>query len=184
MIFFEYRNNLINKLDWIALNHINTWVEAWNKCYRYDWMLELIETGIITVDDNKLRRFACRCVIETPIGDDRTTYNLLQDDRLINAVETAYHYSNGGETMDELMKANEEAWQAYYEVAKDGQRAPAIVMAALATTSRDPILAAKIAAVNTMREARLEYDEKLIMAFHANLLREILGNPFAAEVPS
>jgi hypothetical protein len=178
MRFDLYCEDLRNKMDWINYNNINSWEDAWNKCVRPDWMLELIKNDIIVVDEDMLRKFACRCLFETPIGDDRTTYNLLKDERLINAVETVYHYTNGGETSDDLKKASRVARDAYNDILQKSGDERNIVMAAMSAIMADEIDAAKFAAIYTMREASLEYEEIYIRAFHANLLRETVGKSF------
>jgi len=184
MRFDLYCDDLRNKMDWINYNNINSWADAWNKCVRPEWMLDLIKNDIVMVNNNMLRQFACRCLFETPIGDDRTTYNLLKDERLINAVETVYHYTNGGETTDDLKEASRVAWDAYNDMLQKFFDERNIVMAGLAVIMTDAIDAAKFAAIYTMREASLEYEEIYIRAFHANLLRETVGNPIFAEVAS
>jgi quinol monooxygenase YgiN len=69
------------------------------------------------LDDKTLRLFACRCVRETPIGDGRTAWDLLKDDRSKNAVIVAENFANGEATQDKLNSARAAAWSAAWAAA-------------------------------------------------------------------
>jgi hypothetical protein len=78
---------------------------AWNECKRPNWMLWLDgNMGLFT--DKERRLLACRFVRETPIGDGRTVWHLLTDERSRNAVIVAEKYANGEASQKELAAAS------------------------------------------------------------------------------
>jgi hypothetical protein len=180
----EYNADLSLKLLWVKTNEIKTWAEAWRKCHRADWMLWLHEIGIIKIADQHLRKFACRCIIDTPIGDGRTIYNLVTDERLRDGVETALHFANGWETQEELTKAYNASFDVLLELKKANKKVDNIVFAAMATTCENALAAAKDALFFSKTESMIDYPEWETNAFHATLLRDIVGNPFPPEVAS
>ena len=62
------------------------------------------------LSDIELRRLACRYVRSTPLGDGRTVWDLLTDDRSSAAVETAERWCDGQATDKELAVAWDAAW--------------------------------------------------------------------------
>jgi len=152
-------------IEWINANGITTLADAWYKCHRSDWMLWLHYKEIITIDDRTLRLFACRCVRETPIGDGRTVWDLLTDERSRNAVEVAERYANGEATHNELAAA--------MAAAMDAALASATV-AAWAVAWNGAWDAAWYAAMY----AALASATDAALVFQADLLREMVGNPF------
>ena len=99
---------------------------AWDACQRPDWMLWLHDKGIIPISDRDLLLFACDCVRYTPIGDGRTVWDLLTDERSRNAVEVAERYANGDATDAERTAAQAAAtaaariaaWDAAWDAAR------------------------------------------------------------------
>jgi hypothetical protein len=78
---------------------------------RHEWRLwALTRPGVAA--DNVLRWFACRCVRETPLTDGRTVWDLLDDPRSREAVETVERFADGTATSAELAVARDAAWAA------------------------------------------------------------------------
>ena len=100
---------LLQKLDACAdavewSKGFETLEAAWNGCRRSDWMLSLLRE--IGFDNPRiLRLYACACVRRTPIGDGRTVWDLLTDERSKNAVLVAENFANGLATEEELAAA-------------------------------------------------------------------------------
>ena len=63
-----------------------------------------------TMPEKDRRLAACRFVRHTPIGDGRTVWDLLPDDRSRKAVEVAERFADGEATERELDAAWDEAW--------------------------------------------------------------------------
>jgi hypothetical protein len=170
-------NACSDAIKWIESNSITTLAQAWDKCQRPDWMLWLNDKEIITIDDRTLRLFACRCVKETPIGDGRTVWDLLTDDRSRNAVEVAERYANGDATDDELTSAmyaaSTAAWDAASAAARTAARA-----AALDGARYEAMYAASTAAWDAAMYAAEDEARDSARVFQADLLREMVGNPF------
>ena len=111
-----------------ACNDAITWAmgfpsleAAWHVCQRSDWMIWLlIRTG--SWDDATVRRFACRCVRETPLADGQAVWDLLTDERSRHAVVMAERYIDGDATEADLRDAREAAWEAAGEAAGEAAR--------------------------------------------------------------
>lgn len=84
--------------------------DAWDACPRPDWMLWGLER-LGLGDGRKLRLFACWCARHTPLGDGRTVWDLLTDQRSRAAVEVAERFAAGEATAEELA-ATEAATEA------------------------------------------------------------------------
>ena len=65
-----------------------------------------------TMPEKDRRLAACRFVRHTPIGDGRTVWDLLPDDRSRKAVEVAERFADGEATERELDAASAAAWDA------------------------------------------------------------------------
>lgn len=87
---------------------------AWNTCKRSDWMLWALD-AIGYKDDKALRLYACACVRGTPLGDGRTVWDLLIDERSRNAVQVSERYADGQATDEELAAAWAAAGAAAWE---------------------------------------------------------------------
>ena len=82
--------------------------QAWATCKNPWWMIWLLRCT--PFDDHKVfRLFACWCVRNTPIGDGRTVWDLLDDDRSRAAVNTAERFASGKATAEELAAAHRAA---------------------------------------------------------------------------
>jgi hypothetical protein len=164
-------------IEWIEANDITTLAQAWDKCHQADWMLWLYKKDIIKIDDRTLRLFACRCVRETPIGDGRTVWDLLTDKRSRNAIEVAEKYANGEVTDEELSAARSAAWAAAEAVA--WAAAWAVAHSAAWDAAWDVArAAARAAAWAAETAAETAAAEAAARAFQADILREMVGNPF------
>ncbi len=105
------------------------------------------------------RLMACAFVRHTPIGDGRTVWNLLTDERSKNVVEVAERYANGQATEEEFSvaycaayyaAANAAANAAYYAAANAAANAAAYAAANAAAN------AAAYAAANAAANAAAE----------------------------
>ena len=90
--------------------------------------------------ERELRLWACWCARNTPLGNGRTTWDLMTDPRSRAAVECAERHANGQATDAELAAAWAAAWAAARAAARDA--------------ARD---AARAAAWNAARDAAIEF---------------------------
>lgn len=82
--------------------------EAWDNSKDLDWLLRIADRTPVPRGD--LRRFACWCARNTPLSDGRTTWDLLPDKRLRNAILVSERYEAGSADHWELVEANNCAW--------------------------------------------------------------------------
>ena len=85
---------------------------AWEACDRVDWILTLLAK--LNYDPIQLRLIAAWCARNTPLGDGRTTWDLLTDERSRHAIEIA---ENPESTKEELKTACSAARSAAYSAA-------------------------------------------------------------------
>lgn len=96
--------------DW-ALANCRDMADVWDKA-KPEWLIWLAtRPGVL--DDRTLRLFACWCVRNTPLGDGRVVWDLLDDPRSRNAVEVAERYADGKATEIELQAAAAAAGAAW-----------------------------------------------------------------------
>ena len=138
-----------------------TMKEVWDNCPRPDWLMWIMEREKIPLDDKKARLFACWSAEHTPIGDGRTTWDLLTDERSRNAVRVALRFARDEANRDELAAARAAARDATGAAAWDAARA-----AAGAATGAAAWTAAWAAAWAAARAAQ------------ANHFRTLFPNPF------
>ena len=86
--------------------------EAWRFCYRADWMLWIVGHLCAGVPEDRLRAYAAYVAELTPLGDGRTTWDLLPDERSRQAVRVASWHAVGLATAEELRSASDAAWDA------------------------------------------------------------------------
>ena len=79
--------------------------------------------GMMSENDRRLA--ACAFVRRTPIGDGRTVWDLLTDERSRKAVEVAERFADGEATERELDAARAAAWDAAWTAARDAAWAAA-----------------------------------------------------------
>jgi hypothetical protein len=89
-----------------------TMADVWDNCPRSDWLLWIADKVGNRPDDRTRRLFAVWCARNTPLGDGRTTGDLLTDPRSRAALELAERYAEGRATADELDAARAAAWDA------------------------------------------------------------------------
>jgi hypothetical protein len=76
---------------------------VWKKA-KHDWLIWLAtREGVI--EDKTLRMFACWCARNTPIGNEKTTWDMMLSEDCKNAVIVAEKYANGDATEKELSAA-------------------------------------------------------------------------------
>jgi len=166
--------------------------DAWNVCKRPEWMIWAL--GAFGVSDNKKNRlFACWCVRNTPIGDGRTTWDLLIDERSKNAVIVAERFANGEANKEELavarIAAGDAAWSITGAAAMDAAWAAVDAARDVAgDAAMDAARTAAWAARSAARSARVARDAARAAGAAAvdsawdaqtNELRQIYGFPFA-----
>ena len=146
--------------------------EAWEKCDRPDWMIWLLRTAGIR-DARRYRLFACWCVRNTPIGDGRTMWDLLTDERSRNAVIVAERFAHGHATRGQLAyaAAAAEAAAAAFSATAYATAAEAAAAAFSATAYAAAAAAAAAAFSATAAYAAAKH-------FQANKLREMFAEEF------
>ena len=72
-----------------------TMADAWDHCDRVDWMIWILKRVDKSPGKNEMRLFNCWCARATPIGDGRTTWDLLTDPRSRAAIEVAERFAIG-----------------------------------------------------------------------------------------
>jgi len=168
--------------------------DAWDACKRPEWMLWALDAFGLS-DAKKDRLFACWCVRNTPIGDGRTTWDLLTDERSKNAVIVAERFANGEANDEELAAARTAArtaaWAAAWDAAGaaagaaagdaawDAAGAAVAAGAAAGDAAGDAAVAARDAAGDAARDAAGDAAGDAARDAQANALREIYGFPFA-----
>ncbi|MFA5379559.1 MAG: hypothetical protein WC455_27625, partial [Dehalococcoidia bacterium] len=78
--------------------------EALERCHRPNWLLWLLEKAGVR-DARRYRLYACWCVRNTPLGDGRTVWDLLTDERSRAAVIMAERYADGHVSRAQLSSA-------------------------------------------------------------------------------
>ncbi len=158
---------------WAETNNIQSDAEAWAKLQRPDWMLWLAKKRGLTLDESKLRLFACDCAEQTlPIFER----DYPEDKRPRHAIETARRFANGEATCEELAAAGAAAgaaWDAAGAAAWDAARDAA--WDAAWDAALDAAWTAEDAAGDAGRAAAWAAESR----WQADRLREMVGNPFA-----
>lgn len=96
-------------LAWVMASKCRTKSSAWLKCERPDWMLWALDAEG-KIDEQKNRQFMAWCARNTPLGDGRTTRDLLlADERSRAAVELAERMASGEKITDAARSAAESA---------------------------------------------------------------------------
>lgn len=153
-----------------------------------DW---IIERKSIDDLENKLRIYACKCV--------RSVWDQLKERRAESAVEVAERFAHGKATSEELEIAYFQAMEASDEDTRrvDGMNSTDVTLpilergnyleAAAFTAARDIFVAAPLPGrllSHTLfgRSARDTPFTLAELARQAELLREVLGNPFSKKM--
>ena len=145
-----------------------TMADVWDKCPRPDWLLWITDKLNQRPDDRTLRLFAIWCARSTPLGDARTTGDLLTDPRSLAALEVAERYAHGQATAEELAVAWNAAWAAARAAAWDA--AWAVAWNAARAAAWDAAWAAALnVALVAARKAQ------------SDQLRRMVPNPFRAK---
>ena len=107
---------------------------AWEACDRSDWILTLF--GELNYDPIQLRLIAAWCARNTPLGDGRTTWDLLTDERSRHAIEIAENPESTKEELETaLSAARSAARSATYSAARSAARSAADSVADYAADS-------------------------------------------------
>ena len=150
---------------------------AWLNCQRPDWMLWLLDKAGYK-DDTQMRLYACWCARHTPLGDGRTTWDLLTDPRSRAVIEVAERFALGQATKDELTAAYAAARAAYAASAAYAAAHVAHAAAAAAYAARAAAHAAYAAhAADAARAARAAAH-----AAQADQLRLMVPWPVVAQL--
>ena len=110
--------------------------EAWRVCHRSDWMRWILRFLCAGVPEDRLRAYAAYVAELTPIGDGRTTWDLLTDERSRQAVRVASWHAVGLATNAELTAA----WVGARNADRDARDADSAAMDA-ARDAKDAIAA-------------------------------------------
>lgn len=154
---------------------------AWDNCNNPEWMLWL-DRKVNLFTDSDRRLMACAFVRRTPLGDGRTVWDHLDDERFRNAVEVAERYARGEATDDELHIARSAAGYAA------GSAAWYAAMSAASSTARSTARsaaesAAWYAAWSTALSAAQSASQEAALKAQADIIRE-WGNPFKGNESS
>lgn len=144
--------------------------EAWEKCERPDWMLWFLCAAGIR-DAKRYRLYACWCVRNTPIGDGRVTWDLL-DGPHRNLVVVAERFALGHATREQLDAAG---------YASSSASASAAIAASSSAASSAADSAADYAAIAAAGYAAAAAEAAAIAAAHraqADQLREMFAEEF------
>lgn len=166
---FLHRYCTYEELATWALSISDDMADVWNaliKEGKHEWLV-WTATQAEVFPDAVLRKLACRFVRETPIGGDRTVWDLLTDERSRKAVEIAEAYVDGKATDAELYVA----FNAALDPARHVARADAYSDARAAAYAA--YQAAGCAAADTAAYAAAS-------AAQIRMVAE-LGNPFKEE---
>lgn len=161
-------------VDWLATQPGMTLADAWEQCTRSDWMLWALDEAALCSDDPQLHEFACR-VAETALetaGDP--------DPRSIEVIRVKRLWLAGDATDEDLAAARaaaQSAWSAWstWSAGPDGS---AIGLAAESAWAAASIASARSAASIVARSTTWSGAGG---AAQADLLRELIGNPFNQE---
>jgi hypothetical protein len=128
-------SNLLSNLGCCSLSQewaegYRTYKSAWGACDRSDWILYILKE--LNYDPIQLRLIGAWCARNTPLGDGRTTWDLLTDERSRHAIEVA---ENPESTEEELKTANSAAYSATRYAANSAAYSPAYSPAYFAARS-------------------------------------------------
>jgi hypothetical protein len=154
-----------------------TFEEVWAQCPRADWMFWLLQ-AFGRGSRKGLRLFTCTLA--------RRWWVFMPDVRSRRAVDLAERYAQG----DATQGAVEFILQGAQKAAQEANAASKPVMSraaqlAVLSLASDVLEAARqaseiaTAASHAIHETESEDKELAVLAEHANILRELLGNPFA-----
>ncbi|MGI8908773.1 MAG: hypothetical protein ACR2IE_20055 [Candidatus Sumerlaeaceae bacterium] len=154
-----------------------TFEEVWMECHRADWMFWLLE-AFGRGSRKGLRLFICTCA--------RRWWVFMPDVRSRRAVDLGERYAAGDATQGAVEFIRQGAVKAAEEAAVLNKpiMARASRMAVLALEP-DVLAAAKeastlaTAAGHAIHETESEEKEMAILQEHAQILRELMGNPFS-----
>ena len=90
---------------------------VWKACPRVDWLIWMLNVIEAKHDEKSERLFAIWCARNTPLGDGRTTGDLLTDRCSINALAVAERFASGDATREELTAARDAAGSAARDAA-------------------------------------------------------------------
>jgi hypothetical protein len=100
-----------------------TMADVWDNCLRPDWLLWIAEKLGHLPDNRTLRIFVVWCARSTPLGDGRTTGDLLTDPRSLAALKVTERYADLRATEEELTAAQDAAGAAAGGAARYAARA-------------------------------------------------------------
>lgn len=107
-------NTCESAIKWVEENNLTELRDAWDKCYRGDWMLWLYK---------KLKPANLRELTLAKGHCANTVRYLMKDERSITAVDTAIAFGEGRATRDELDAAAYDAAAAYASLSNQNETA-------------------------------------------------------------
>jgi len=160
--------------------------EVWGKCDRVDWMIWILKRVDKSPGKNEMRLFNCWCSRATPIGDGRTTWDLLVDPRSRAAIEVAERFAAGEATREELSAAHADAADAedaadsaaYATDRSASNAADSATWSAASDATYSAAYAPDRAARSASAAARAASDAASARRVQTTRLREMFGNPF------
>ena len=160
--------------------------DAWDNCYRPDWLLWILRRTDKYPEEKDIRLFACWCARNTPLLGGRTTWDLMTDPRSRTAIEVAERFIIGDATSEELAAAHADAHDAATAAYADAYNAHAHAAAAAVYAAAAYTAAAAIAHDAAYNAAHAHaahvgaYTTFMSFARRAQAyqLREMFGNPF------
>ena len=152
--------------------------EVWAECPRADWMFWMME-AFGRGSRKGLRLFVCTLA--------RRWWPFMPDVRSRRAVELAERYADGEATQGAVdfiqggaIKAAEEAAQASKPVMSRAARLAVLSLNPDVLSSAKEASALAKDASHAIHETQSDEKEEAVLAEQANILRELMGNPFAA----
>ena len=165
-------------LDWIdSLPKTYNGKQIWRACRKPHWMLWYLKRTV-NKDDPRFRLLACALVRRTPIGNGKTTWDLLTDERSKRAVEVAELYAVGKATSQELTDAYAGAWSAADAAYADAAYADAYAAAWSAADAAAADTAAAWATATVRDAAYAAYTAATAARYEqCNIIREYFKEP-------
>jgi hypothetical protein len=137
----------LNATAWMKQYPEATAQELWDTCPRGDWLLWVCRRFDL-LDNRTAAQIVCMIVRETPIGDGRTVWDLLEDERSRNAIKVTEGWVAGNATFLQVNVAADAAYAAAGAAADAAADAAAYAAAYAAADAADVAADAAYAAAD------------------------------------